>query len=154
MALDGDGNAYPAGRIRKEYVPDLGDTYELLALKLSAAGALDWQQQRTWGYDSTSGTDICLDSTGNVLLLAMPQLLGSPDATDFTALLACNPSGDVQWGLLLGSQGRENYRAQCLVADEFGAMYVAGEYFGDVSIDSFSFIMKVSPDLPRSSPPI
>lgn len=127
MVVDASGNLFINGTTGTAlYGQTAGMSYDMFALKLNAAGAIQWTAQIA-GNGDESGGDLALDADGNVYITGSsnPSIDGNAGAGGFDVVLAkFDSTGARQWIRQFGSAGND-YGAG-VVIDAAGNVYVAG----------------------------
>jgi len=127
MVVDASGNLFINGTTGAAlYGQTAGTLYDMFALKLNAAGAVQWTAQIA-GKGDESGGDLALDTAGNVYITGStnPSIDGDAGAGGYDVVLAkFDNTGARLWIRQFGSAGND-YGAG-VVTDAAGNVYVAG----------------------------
>lgn len=127
ITVDGNGEVYIAGETAKP-----GAQCGLLLLRLSSAGALEWQ--KFYGLDewSLTGTSIAVDSLGNVFLLGTitgADIVDGVQIPQYDAVaIKLSPDGAMQWDSVWG--GLHSDYLKTILPDEAGGCYLGGWCIG------------------------
>ena len=128
LAIDASGNIYIHGETGGAlYGQTQGAMYDLFALKLNAAGAVQWAAQIAGAGLEQAGA-LALDRTGNVYITGSTytSIDSRPSAGGFDVVLVkLDSSGAQQWIRQFGSTGFDY--AEGVVTDAAGNVYVAGK---------------------------
>lgn len=127
MVVDASGNLFINGTTGAAlYGQTAGMSNDMFALKLNAAGAVQWAAQIA-GDGDESGGDLALDAAGNLYITGStnPSIDSDAGAGGFDVVLAkFDNTGARQWIRQFGSAGND-YGAG-VVIDAAGNVYVAG----------------------------
>ena len=135
IAVDSSGNVYVTG-----YTGSQGDgTYDILIAKYDTSGVIQWQRTLS-GTSNDAGTDIAVDSSGNVYVTGYT---GSRGAGGNDILITkYNTSGVIQWQRTFG--GASGDVGTGIAVDSSGNVYVTG-YTGSQGDGTYDILIAKLP---------
>lgn len=119
ISLDSSGNVYTAG------TTSVDGTEDIVIAKYNSSGALQWQRLFGGGTsnESSQGTGISIDSSGNVYLAGTTNLYG-----EFNGLvIKYNSSGTLQWARRFGFTATLSLVLKGVATDSTGDVYLVGQ---------------------------
>ncbi len=136
IAVDTSGNVYVAGYSNATWgspVRPFAGSDDAFAAKLNDSGALQWNTF-LGGSGADRGTDIALDTSGNVYVAGESNATWGSPARPFAGsndvfAAKLNNSGALQWNTFLGGLTYADYGVG-IALDTSGNIYVAGYSYG------------------------
>jgi len=136
VAVDSSGNVYLTGLTS---TGPAGNTANIAIAKYNTSGTIQWQ--RTLGATSVldSGRGISVDSTGNVYICGVSNVMGGGSFQ----IAKYDTNGNIQWQRNFGDGGSNGVIGYAIAVDSSGNAYVCGDSFsvnasGDIQIAKYN----------------